>query len=55
MERDSAQLTTPGCWITDWEGWGLAPAGFDAASLYLHSLAVCQVAALVLAAARWQA
>ncbi|HET9255932.1 MAG TPA: hypothetical protein VFO16_12115 [Pseudonocardiaceae bacterium] len=22
----------------DWEGWGLAPAGFDAATLYLHSL-----------------
>ncbi|MFI7025181.1 hypothetical protein ACIBMZ_20935 [Micromonospora sp. NPDC049900] len=42
-----AQVTTPGCWIMDWEGWGVAPAGFDAASLYLHSLAVPPVAELV--------
>lgn len=42
-----AQVTAPGCWILDWEGWGLAPAGFDAASLYLHSLAVPAVAAWV--------
>ncbi|MDG4793078.1 hypothetical protein [Micromonospora sp. WMMD1082] len=42
-----AQLTTPGCWVLDWEGWGLAPAGFDAASLYLHSLAAPPVAQLV--------
>jgi hypothetical protein len=38
------QLTAPGCWWLDWEGWGLAPAGFDVASLYLHSLAVPPVA-----------
>ena len=42
-----AQLTSPGCWVLDWEGWGLAPAGFDAASLYLHSLAAPPVARLV--------
>lgn len=42
-----AQLSIPGCWVLDWEGWGLAPAGFDAASLYLHSLAAAPVARLV--------
>jgi len=31
-----------GLW--DWEGWGLAPAGFDAASLYLHSVGVPKLA-----------
>jgi hypothetical protein len=38
------QLSIPTCWVLDWEGWGLAPAGFDAASLYLHSLAVPHLA-----------
>lgn len=38
------QLTTASCWWLDWEGWGLAPEGFDVASLYLHSLAVPQMA-----------
>ncbi|MEV4708689.1 hypothetical protein [Actinoplanes sp. NPDC049316] len=41
------QLTGPDFWILDWEGWGLAPSGFDAASLYLHSLAVPPIADLV--------
>lgn len=39
-----ANLTRPGCWILDWEGWGMAPAGFDAATLYLHSLPVTDLA-----------
>lgn len=39
-----ANLTTPQCWWLDWEGWGLAPSGFDAASLYMHSLAVPHLA-----------
>jgi thiamine kinase-like enzyme len=33
-----ANLLGPDLAIVDWEGWGLAPAGFDAATLYLHSL-----------------
>jgi thiamine kinase-like enzyme len=33
-----ANLMAPEAALVDWEGWGLAPAGFDAASLYLHSL-----------------
>lgn len=33
-----ANLLAPECVLVDWEGWGLAPAGLDAASLYLHSL-----------------
>lgn len=39
-----ANLTAPGCWLLDWEGWGLAPAGFDAASLYMHSMGVPKLA-----------
>lgn len=39
-----ANLTAPRCWWLDWEGWGLAPRGFDAASLYMHSLAVPELA-----------
>jgi hypothetical protein len=31
-------LTTPGCWLLDWEAWGSAPAGYDAASLLCASL-----------------
>ncbi|MGH3905500.1 MAG: aminoglycoside phosphotransferase [Pseudonocardiaceae bacterium] len=31
-------LTTPDLYLLDWEGWGLAPAGYDAASLYCYSL-----------------
>lgn len=35
-----ANLMAPACALVDWEGWGVAPAGFDAATLYLHSLLV---------------
>lgn len=28
----------------DWEGWGTAPTGYDAATLYLHSLPVPDLA-----------
>ncbi|MGH3622134.1 MAG: aminoglycoside phosphotransferase [Sciscionella sp.] len=35
-----ANLMAPECALVDWEGWGMAPAGFDAATLYLHSLLV---------------
>lgn len=35
-----ANLTAPQGWMLDWESWGVAPSGFDAASLYMHSLAV---------------
>jgi len=33
-----ANILAPECVLVDWEGWGVAPAGFDAACLYLHSL-----------------
>ncbi|MGH3939242.1 MAG: aminoglycoside phosphotransferase [Pseudonocardiaceae bacterium] len=33
-----ANLIAPDLVIVDWEGWGIAPVGFDAATLYLHSL-----------------
>jgi hypothetical protein len=33
-------LTAPDCWILDWEDWGRAPRGYDAASLWHSSLAV---------------
>lgn len=33
-------LTAPDCWLLDWEDWGRAPRGFDAASLWHSSLAV---------------
>ncbi|MFB7776223.1 hypothetical protein [Streptomyces bauhiniae] len=33
-----ANLTGPELRILDWEGWGTAPAGFDAAMLYAYSL-----------------
>ncbi|MGH3950149.1 MAG: aminoglycoside phosphotransferase [Pseudonocardiaceae bacterium] len=39
-----ANLMAPHCALVDWEGWGLAPAGFDAATLYLHTLAVPDMA-----------
>ncbi|MGW1196291.1 hypothetical protein ACWD4B_10625 [Streptomyces sp. NPDC002536] len=35
-----ANLTGPVLTLLDWEGWGTAPLGYDAASLYLHSLPV---------------
>jgi hypothetical protein len=33
-------LTSPDCWILDWEDWGRAPRGLDAAMLWANSLAV---------------
>jgi len=33
-----ANVLAPDCALVDWEGWGLAPAGYDAATLYVHSL-----------------
>lgn len=35
-----ANLTGPDCWVLDWEDWGMAPRGLDAANLLLASLAV---------------
>lgn len=40
-------LTTPECWLLDWETWGQAPAGLDAATLYCHSLLVPDVESTV--------
>jgi thiamine kinase-like enzyme len=39
-----ANLTAPALTILDWEGWGIAPAGYDAATLYCHSLLVPETA-----------
>lgn len=39
-----ANLTSPQCWILDWEDWGLAPRGLDAAMLWAASLAVTGLA-----------
>jgi hypothetical protein len=39
-----ANLMAPQLSILDWEGWGLAPAGYDAATLYCFSLLVPKVA-----------
>ncbi|WP_158840557.1 hypothetical protein [Saccharothrix deserti] len=33
-------LTAPGCTFLDWEDWGMAPRGWDAASLWSASFAV---------------
>lgn len=44
-----ANLMAPDCALVDWEGWGVAPAGFDAATLYLHSLLVPDMARRVAA------
>jgi hypothetical protein len=33
-----ANLTAPDCWLLDWESWGTAPAGYDAALLHAISL-----------------
>jgi hypothetical protein len=35
-----ANLTAPNCYLLDWEDWGMAPRGFDAAMLWSESLAV---------------
>lgn len=39
-----ANLTGPELTLMDWEGWGTAPVGYDAANLYLHSLPVPDLA-----------
>lgn len=39
-----ANLTAPTCWVLDWEDWGLAPRGLDAAGLWVASLAVLTLA-----------
>lgn len=33
-----ANLTSPKCWILDWEDHGLAPRGLDSATLWINSL-----------------
>ncbi|MDH6116839.1 hypothetical protein [Kitasatospora sp. GAS204B] len=40
-----ANLTGPTLTVLDWEGWGIAPAGYDAALLYSYSLLVPDTAA----------
>jgi hypothetical protein len=42
-----ANLCAPELRILDWEGWGLAPTGYDAAVLHTHSLLTPSVAARV--------
>ncbi|MGH3862739.1 aminoglycoside phosphotransferase [Actinokineospora sp.] len=42
-----ANLLGPDCALVDWEGWGMAPAGYDAACLYVHTLLVPATAAAV--------
>ena len=42
-----ANLTAPNCWILDWEDFGLAPRGLDAACLWSTSLAVPPLAARI--------
>jgi len=39
-----ANLTAPTLWILDWEDWGRAPRGTDAASLWFSSLAIPEIA-----------
>lgn len=39
-----ANLMTPQLAILDWEGWGKAPFGYDAATLYCFSLLIPEVA-----------
>lgn len=42
-----ANLTAPSLVILDWEQWGLAPGGYDIATLYCHSLLVPDTAATI--------
>jgi len=42
-----ANLTAPTLVILDWEQWGLAPYGYDIATLYCHSLLVPETAATI--------
>ncbi|MFI6098157.1 hypothetical protein ACIA8G_21565 [Lentzea sp. NPDC051213] len=39
-----ANVTAPEFWLLDWEDWGRAPRGLDAAMLWTNSLAVPQLA-----------
>lgn len=39
-----ANLTAPECYLLDWEDWGMAPRGLDAAKLLVSSLDVPEVA-----------
>jgi hypothetical protein len=39
-----ANLTAPNCFLLDWEDWGLAPRGLDAATLWSESLALPELA-----------
>lgn len=39
-----ANLTAPRCWLLDWESWGSAPAGYDAALLLCTSLLQPEIA-----------
>lgn len=39
-----ANVTGPRLWITDWEDWGRAPRGLDAANLWANSLGNASVA-----------
>jgi hypothetical protein len=43
-----ANMTGPALWILDWEDWGSAPRGLDAANLWAGSLAVSQLAERIL-------
>lgn len=45
-----ANLTAPRCWLLDWESWGTAPAGYDAALLLCASLLQPEIAERVRAA-----
>lgn len=42
-----ANVTAPSLVILDWEQWGLAPYGYDIATLYCHSLLVPETAAKI--------
>jgi hypothetical protein len=42
-----ANLTAPECWLLDWEDWGQAPRGLDAAMLWSNSLAVPELASRI--------
>ncbi len=39
-----ANITAPDCYLLDWEDWGMAPRGLDAAYLWVNSLAVPDLA-----------
>jgi hypothetical protein len=39
-----ANLTAPNCTVLDWEDWGMAPRGYDAATLWSESFAIPELA-----------